>query len=169
MIEMLQKIVLFAMQWSWKRRGSLLPVNQLATATGRQPILWQWFQNLLGEEARGPTSTAASFDTELVKRSNSLVSVAFPSYLNSGGLHSKPGKQEHCKSSLLDGYEQTLSSINASTEKARLVLPKKLKASNRATDSSSHLPIPLLPLSKVSSFRMFHQQNARNNKSKIIS
>lgn len=152
-------------QWLWTRSNTLLPTTFKATDNANISDnfsegftnLWKLLQSITTKKSNGTSQTKFQSDfSEQYQRkemnrsvsSNSLVHAAFPSYLNTESVHRKPAAYSHRKSSLLDGYEQTLHYLSTSEKQTRLALPKDKKYRNQSNENliqHSQLPVPVVP------------------------
>jgi len=96
---------------------------------------------------------------------------AFPSYLNSGGVHHPSDSMAlNCRrSSLLEGLEQTIALMQRD-QSNRLVLPKHVTSEENKEviklSELSHLPVPILPLYRFQipqTLRRFSYKPTRTN------
>ena len=151
-------------QWLWGKRDPLLPTTRFRNRSVFPNFLdgVDYFRYWL--QGTKPKQTAAvAKDNNLngspfrLKKkstsSNSFVPVSFPAYLNSISLQQSRSVQTPRKSSLREGFQETLELISTSEKQTKLALPKDVqqKRGDRTrhfSQDSSHLPVPLVPLPK---------------------
>ena len=157
---------LFSMEetkkWIWSQKEPILPTRirsrpSLPSISDSVAYFRHWFRNdkaskrdVFEINKNSPNSSTPSFKKRSAS-ANSFVPVSFPSYLNSSGTQQNHRGQQVRRSSLLEGFEETLHLMSTSKRQTRLTLPKDAQQKSdhsRAQRHNSHLPVPLVPLPK---------------------